>query len=279
MAFKVERLSRERESDMTSIKVAKATYYLHKGRAYKKGGGEPIPSGAQLLVREGSPVMPAVIEQYGIEVGDAENVVRVPDAGRTPARDIGVGVSDLAKKGLERLAVTDQVHRETADFPIAAQSSGAGSSRQAAMLREAIVDERLKEQGGVDATQERIEPGTAAAREVAAQSSGIGSAPINEKITAELEEGEREATARHARAIMEAGRGKEDDGSTDAGGIKPSSITPGESSITKEIAPGGEDAQAKLREEKARTAEEEKARIIAEEEARTKEAGNSQPQS
>jgi hypothetical protein len=263
----------------TKIKVATETYYLHEGKAYKRG--DNVPSGASLLVRKGSPILPEVADRYGVSTEEADNVTRVPDAGRTPDRIRGVGVSSLADEGFKRIDAHRDVTQETAGLNATIPHAGAGVGRQAAMMRSDMVEERIKDTGGVDASMQEIEPGTREAQEVASQASGIGGAPINPEITRQLEQGEIEATARHTRAAMSlASREPEtaDErgaGTTEGTGIKPSTMSPeggassGSTSVTREIKPGGDETAAKIaaeEEAKRKAAEEAKQR---EQETRT----------
>jgi hypothetical protein len=266
----------------TKIKVATETYYLHEGKAYKRG--DNVPSGASLLVRKGSPILPEVADRYGVSTEEADNVTRVPDAGRTPDRIRGVGVSSLADEGFKRIDAHRDVTQETAGLNATIPHAGAGVGRQAAMMRSDMVEERIKDTGGVDASTQEIEPGTREAQEVASQASGIGGAPINAEITRQLEQGEIEATARHTRAAMSlASREPETaderggtSGTAEGTGIKPSTMSPeggasgrGSTSVTREIKPGGDETAAKIaaeEEAKRKAAEEAKQR---EQETRT----------
>jgi hypothetical protein len=257
----------------TRIKVATETYYLHEGKAYKRG--DNVPSGASLLVRKGSPILPEVADRYGVSTEETDNVTRVPDAGRTPDRIRGVGVSSLADEGFKRIDAHRDVTQETAGLNATIPHAGAGVGRQAAMMRSDMIEERIKDTGGVDASTTIIEPGTAEAQEAAAQGGGIGGAPINDEITRKLEQGEIEATARHTGAAMRAAQREPEtadergatSGATDGGGIKASTMSPeggassSATSVTREITPGGDDTAAKIKaeEEAKRKAEEEAA--------------------
>lgn len=267
----------------TRIKVATETYYLHEGKAYKRG--DKVPSGASLLVRKGSPILPEVADRYGVSTEEADNVTRVPDAGRTPDSIRGVGVSSLADEGFRRIDAHRDVSAETAGINASIPTAGAGVGRQAAMMRSDMVEERIKDTGGVDASTTVIEPGTAEAQEAAAQGGGIGGAPINDEITRQLEQGEIEATARHTRAAMSlASREPETADERGAGtaegtSIKPSTMSPeggasvgassaGATSVTREIKPGGDETAAKIKaEEEAKAKAEEEARLRAQETA------------
>jgi hypothetical protein len=202
MGLTVQRLDRGKVEDMRGIKVAAETYYVSPtgDKAYKRGDSS-MPSGSRLLVRKGSPVDPEVADHYGVETEDAQDVARVPAQITTPPADRSLGVSSLAGEGYRRIEATAEVGREREGHLRDAHRAGTAQGRQAEMLRGALVEERIQEGGGVrrDAI---VEPGTHEAA-VAGQATGISGNPPNEAVTRRLEQGEREATARHMQSVRD----------------------------------------------------------------------------
>jgi hypothetical protein len=182
---------------MRSILVAKFSYYLSPdGQKVYKRGDKDMPPGSRLLVREGSPVDPAVAEQYGLETEGAQDVARVPTAVTTPPADRSLGVSKQAEAGYRRIETTAEVHRETETIRDNARRSGAGSSAQIGLMAAGEINRRLIEQ--TPEGEERV------LDTLTNQQIGVAASGGDPDITKRLEQGEREALARHKAGVAAA---------------------------------------------------------------------------
>lgn len=240
MALKIVRLQPERIQDMKKIRVARETYYLAPdGKMYKRGEG--VPSGSRLFVRKGSPVEQTAIDTYGIETEEATDVARVPRAGAVAPADRGLGVSTLAEAGYATMDATAEVMQESRGVVEAAAKQGSSQLRQAGMMREQAIKERVAERVA-EVTGESVdgaaEPGSlAASMRISGSASALPGGGINEEVADTLERENREAVARSAAPVGKVG----DDGKTPEAGDKAEGTAPktaGANSRTRKVGGG-----------------------------------------